>query len=101
MAISVPMSNFLESPQVHNLLDYGYHLAAYKTATDEFRGVFLVTSYKNIAYVPVVEIPTPTTFKTERGARIEASALAYQLIHTGAISSLVPPSEESYKLTKL
>ena len=88
------MEGCMETTQRHQLDGYEYHLGAYITDEGKFRGMILVTAHAGNAILPNVKIPTPTTFKSDRAARIEASALAYQLIHTGAISVLVPRDDD-------
>lgn len=80
----------MDIAKLNHLNGYDYQLNAYITAEGTFRGMILFTALSGKALVPHVKIPTPTTFKSDRTARIEASALAFQLIHTGAISALLP-----------
>ncbi len=80
----------MDTVKLNHLNGYDYQLNAYLTAEGTFRGMILFTALSGKALVPHVKIPTPTTFKSDRAARIEASALAFQLIHTGAICVLLP-----------
>lgn len=80
----------MESSKLHHLGGYDYYLGAYITTEGSFRGMILFTALSGKTLLPNVKIPTPTTFRSDRAARIEASALAFQLIHTGAISVLLP-----------
>lgn len=80
----------MESDQIMQLGDYEYQIVSYKNAHGMYQGVILLVAYAGIKYSPIVEVQTPTVFKAERAARIEAMALAYQLIETGAIVALVP-----------
>lgn len=70
--------------------DYEYYLVSYKKANGMYQGIILLTAHAGKQYSSIIEIPTPSAFKTERAAWIEASALACQLIETGAMSALVP-----------
>lgn len=70
--------------------DYEYQIASYRKANGMYQGMILMSAHAGIQYSPIIEIPTPSVFKTERGATIEASALACQLIETGAMVALVP-----------
>jgi hypothetical protein len=80
----------METSKLHHLDGYDYHLGAYITTEGSFRGMILFTASSGKPLIPHVKIPTPTTFRSDRAARIEASALAFQLIHTGAINVLLP-----------
>lgn len=70
--------------------DYEYHIASYRKADGMFLGMILFSAHAGIQYSPIIEIPTPSAFKAERAALTEASALACQLIETGAVIALVP-----------
>lgn len=83
----------METAKLNHLNGYDYQLNAYLTAEGTFRGLILFTALSGKTFVPNIRIPTPTTFKSDRAARIEASALAFQLIHTGAISVLLPQDD--------
>ena len=80
----------MESNQKLQHGDYEYQIVAYKKVSGMYQGVILVITHAGIHLTPIIEIPTPSTFKTERAARIEASALACQLIETGAMVALMP-----------
>ena len=80
----------MESNQKLQHGDYEYQIAAYKKATGMQQGVILVLTHAGIRLTKIIKIPIPTIFKTERAARIEASALACQLIETGAMIALMP-----------
>ena len=69
---------------------YEYQITSYRKGDGMFQGMILLTAHAGIQYSPFIEIPTPGAFKAERAARIEASALACQLIETGAMTALVP-----------
>lgn len=69
---------------------YEYQITSYRKGDGMFQGMILLTAHAGIQYSPIIEIPTPSAFKAERAARIEASALACQLIETGAMTALVP-----------
>lgn len=83
----------METTQVHQLEGYTYQLSVYLSDEGMFRGMIHLSAYLENPIHPNVQIPTPTTFKSDRAARIEASALAFQLIHTGAIRVLIPHDE--------
>ena len=70
--------------------EYEYCIISYRKSDGMYKALILLTAHAGIQYSPAIEIPTPSVFKTDRAARIEASALAYELIETGAIISLVP-----------
>lgn len=70
--------------------DYEYQIVTYRKVGGMYQGMVLLTAHAGIQYSPIVEIPTPSVFKSERAARIEASALACQLIETCAVVALVP-----------
>lgn len=80
----------METSNLHHLAGYDYHLGTYPTDEGSHRGLILLMAYRGAQLCPPVKIPTPTSFHTDRAAKIEASALAYQLIHTGAVKDLVP-----------
>lgn len=80
----------MESNQKLHHRDYVYQIASYKKGDGMFQGIILVTAHAGIQYSPIIEIPTPSAFKAERAARIEAAALACQLIETGGMTALVP-----------
>ncbi|WP_162995596.1 hypothetical protein [Janthinobacterium agaricidamnosum] len=69
---------------------YEYQITSYRKGDGMFQGMILLTAHAGIQYSPIIEIPTPSAFKAERAARIEASALACQLIETGAMTALMP-----------
>ena len=75
--------------------DYEYQIASYKKVNGMYEGVVLLTAHGGIEYSPIVEIPTPSVFKTQHAARIEASALACQLIETGAVVEFLPQDSKS------
>lgn len=77
---------------IHHLGDYEYQIYVYAKGTAGFQGAILITAHEGVPLSPVVEILTPTHFMAQRAAQIEADALAYQLIHTGAIVALLPSS---------
>ena len=77
---------------IHHLGDYEYQICVYAKGTSGFQGAILITTHEGVPLSPVVEILTPTHFMAQRAAQIEADALAYQLIHTGAIVALLPSS---------
>lgn len=68
--------------------DYEYQIVSYKTLDGRYQGMILLIAHAGIPYSPIVEIPTPTTLKSEHAAQIEASALACELIETGAVAAL-------------
>lgn len=70
--------------------EYEYCIASYRKSDGMYQGMILLTAYAGIQYSPIIEIPTPSVFKADRAARIEASTIAYELIETGAIIALVP-----------
>lgn len=70
--------------------EYEYQIVSYRKANGMYQGMILLCANAGLQYSPIIEIPTPSVFKTERGATIEASALAYHLIETGAMVTLVP-----------
>ena len=69
---------------------YEYEVCVYSKGPGSYLGVILVTSRQGVPFSPVIEIPTLTHFSAKRAAEIEADALALELIHTGAIESLLP-----------
>ena len=75
--------------------DYEYEISSYRKSDGMYQGMILLSAHAGVQYSPIIEIPTPTVFKTERGATIEASALACQLIETGAMVVLVPQDDRS------
>jgi hypothetical protein len=92
----------MESNQEMQHKGYGYQITSHRKGDGMFQGVILITAHAGIQYSSIIEIPTPSAFKAERAARIEASALACQLIETGAIVALVPldASSSSYVAEK-
>lgn len=77
---------------IHHLGGYEYQICVYAKGTAGFQGAILITAQDGVPLAPVVEIITPTHFMAQRAAQIEGNTLAYQLINTGAIVALVPPS---------
>ena len=83
---------------------YEYQISSYRKGDGMFQGMILLTAHAGIQYTPIIKIPTPSAFKAERAATIEASALACQLIETGGMTALVPqdasssscPAEEAF-----
>lgn len=73
----------------HHIGEYEYETCAYINAVGEYQGVILVTGRSGVPYNPIVEIQTPTTFLAQKDAQFEAEALALELIHKGALSSLL------------
>lgn len=69
---------------------YEYQIISYRKKDGMHQGMILVTAHAGIKQTPIVEIPTPASFKTEHSAKIEASALACHLIETGAMNVLIP-----------
>lgn len=80
----------LDSNQTVQHGEYEYCIASYRKSDGMYQGLILLTAHAGIQYSPIIEIPTPSVFKADRAARIEASALACQLIETGAMIALVP-----------
>lgn len=80
----------LDSNQTVQHGEYEYCIASYRKSDGMYQGLILLTAHAGIQFSPIVEIPTPSVFKADRAARIEASALACQLIETGAMIALVP-----------
>ncbi|WP_143452536.1 hypothetical protein [Janthinobacterium sp. 61] len=74
---------------------YEYQITSYRKGDGMFQGMILLTAHGGIQYTPIIKIPTPSAFKAERAAKIEASALACQLIETGALVALVPQDDSS------
>lgn len=74
----------------HQIKGYEYQVCVYSKGPGRYLGVILVTSRNGVSFSPIIEIPTLTHFGAERAAQIEADALALELIHTGAIDSLLP-----------
>ena len=85
----------MENDQKMQHGDYEYQIASYKKVNGMYQGVVLLTAHGGIEYSPIIEIPTPSVFKSERAARIEASALACELIETGGVAALVPQDGKS------
>ena len=75
----------------HHIKGYEYEICAYLNASGTYHGVILVKGCSGQPYIPIVEIQTPTAFRAQKAAQIEADALALELIHTGAITALLPP----------
>ncbi|MGK5007659.1 hypothetical protein [Janthinobacterium sp. LB2P70] len=75
--------------------DYEYQIVSYKKVDGRYQGMILLIAHAGIPYSPIVEIPTPSSFKSECAAQIEASALACQLIETGAVAALVAQDGKS------
>lgn len=75
--------------------NYEYQIICYRKANGMYQGVVFLTAHAGIAYSPIIEIPTPSVFKTEHAAHIEAAALACQLIETGKVTALVPQNGKS------
>ncbi|WP_058051162.1 hypothetical protein [Janthinobacterium sp. Ant5-2-1] len=75
--------------------EYEYQIVSYREVNGMYKGMVLLTAHAGIQYSPIVEIPTPSVFKTERAAQIEASALVCQLIEAGAVATLVPQNGKS------
>lgn len=80
--------------------DYKYQIASYKMVNGMYQGVVLLTARAGIEYSPIIEIPTPSVFKTQHAARIEASALIWQLIETGAVVEFVSQDGKSTSCPK-
>lgn len=80
----------METSQLYRLAGYDYQLGAYPTLQGSHRGLIFLMAFAGTPFSPAIKIPTPTNFRSEQAARIEASALAYQLILTGLISTLIP-----------
>jgi hypothetical protein len=89
------MENPMENNQKMQHDDYEYQIVSYRKVNGMHQGMILLTSHAGIPYFPIIEIPTPSAFSTERAALIEASALACQLIETGAMVALVPQEGSS------
>lgn len=68
---------------------YEYQIASYSRVDGKFQGVILITAHAGVPYCPIIQIPTPSAFKTDRAAMSEASSLALHLIGTEAINALV------------
>ena len=94
-SVNLPLSvNLMEIPLDSNQTgqhgEYEYCIASYRKSDGMYQGLILLTAHAGIQFSPIIEIPTPSVFKADRAARIEASALACQLIETGAMTALVP-----------
>ncbi|QYG08973.1 hypothetical protein [Janthinobacterium sp. PAMC25594] len=79
----------------HNMGDYEYQICAYLNSSGAYQGMIFVTAYAGKPYTPIVEIRTPTCFQAQRAARIEAEALAVELIYTGTLFRLLPTCKVS------
>lgn len=76
----------------HRIKGDEYQICVYSKRPNSYMGMILVTASDGVALSPIVEIPTLTHFAAKRAAEIEADTLALELIHTGAIDALLPPS---------
>lgn len=72
---------------------YDYQICTYVNSTGAYQGVILVTALNGVRFNPIIEIRTATSFYTKMAARIEADALAVDLMHTGAISKLISQAD--------
>lgn len=79
----------------HQIKGFEYQICVYSKGPGSYLGMILVTACDGVALSPIIEIPTLTHFAAKRAAEIEADTLALELIHTGAIDSLMPPSRAS------
>ena len=70
--------------------DYEFQICAYVNSSGSYQGVILVTAYAGRSYSPIIEIRTPTCFKAQRAAHIEAEAVIIELIKTETISKFLP-----------
>lgn len=83
-------------PQVHHYHGYHYQILSRTISSGEHQGIITVLAYDETFYPTPVEITTPVTFKKYTAAQIEASALAFELINSGAISVLVPETVDKH-----
>ncbi len=83
----------METSQLYCLAGYDYKLGAYPTPQGSHRGLIFLVAFSGTPFSPAIKIPTPTNFRTDQAARIEASALAHQLILTDAIKTHIPHDE--------
>ena len=83
----------METSQLYRLAGYDYQLGTYSTLQGSHRGLIFLMAFAGTPFSPAIKIPTPTNFRTDQAARIEASALAHQLILTDAIRTHIPHDE--------
>lgn len=71
---------------------YEYQIEVRKDVNGTFWGevLFTVRGDTERRYAPPFLLTTRTAFGTIRGARIEAEALAYEIIKTGSVRTLLP-----------
>ncbi|MGF6114648.1 hypothetical protein ABIE30_003166 [Janthinobacterium lividum] len=83
----------MEFTHEHCLNGYVFHIVVAPTSEGRFRGRILLSRRGDTCtgIEPALAIDTPNTFKSFRGAQIEASAYAHELIHSGAILSAIDP----------
>lgn len=84
------LRNSMDTSQVHFYHGYSYQINSRPVSSGEHHGIIIILAYGETKYTPSVEITTSKNFKKNTAARIEASALAYELINKHAIEVLLP-----------
>lgn len=80
----------MDTSYIHLYHGYSYQILSRIVSSGEHQGIIIMLAYGENTYTPSVEITTATTFKKHTAAKIEASALAYELINKRAIDVLLP-----------
>jgi hypothetical protein len=81
----------MDTSKVHNYHNYSYQILSRAVSEGKHQGIILILAHGGNPYIPTKEILTPTTFRKHTAAQIEATALAYELINSGAIEVLLRP----------
>lgn len=81
----------MEFTHEHHLDGYVFHICAILTSEYRYKGRILLSKRGDTCATidPALTIDTPSTFKSFRGAQIEASAYAHELVYSGAILSII------------
>lgn len=83
----------MEANQKMQHRGYEYQIASSRKGDGMFQGLILLTGHAGIPYPETIKILTPSSFKVEHLAIIEATTIACQLIKTGAVINHVPTDE--------
>lgn len=85
----------MEADQKMQHRGYEYQITSSRKGDGMFQGVILLTAHAGIPYSKIIEILAPGAFKVEHSARVEATAIACQIIETGAVIALIPAGEKA------